>query len=204
MDSIYIAIMLYILAIVLALVDLYIPSAGMLLILSFVAAVSSVLFGFKSGTTQGMAMLTLVLASVPILAVVALRVWPNTPVGRRVVLGLPPGQPTTANDQQNALSQWIGHVLISEYPLMPSGQITIERRPYNALAEAGYIDAGQRIEVVAVRYRDLIVRVTDKPLTPARPRPPHELSKESAVEPTVNQSLLDVPAEQLGLDSIED
>lgn len=205
MAPIHVAIILYVLALVLALVDLYVPSAGMLLFLSLLAAVGSVLFGFQGGMTSGMTMLTLVLASVPIVAVVAIRIWPHTPVGRRIVLGLPRAQPTTANEQQNALSQWIGHVLVSEYPLMPSGQITIDYRPYNALAEAGYIEAGQRIEVVSVRHRDLIVRVSDRPLTPIPPRTGlNDSGKQPVNETATNQSLLDLPADELGLDTLDD
>lgn len=205
MDPIYIAIILYISAIVLALVDLYVPSAGTLLVLSFVAAVGSIMFAFRAGMTSGMTMLTLVFASVPILAVVAIRVWPHTPVGRRIVLGLPPEQPRSANEQQNELAQLIGHVVVSEYPLMPSGQITIDHRPYNALVEAGYIDSGQRVEVIAVRHRDLIVRVTDRPLTPIQPRERnYDIGKQPVMESAGHQNLLDVPADELGLDSLED
>ena len=204
MNPIYIAIILYISAIVLALVDLYVPSAGMLLLLSFVAAVGSVVFGFQSGTTPGMTMLTLVAASIPILGVVAIRIWPHTPVGRRIVLGLPPEQPKDFNEKQNTLAELIGYVVASEYPLMPSGQITIDHRSYNAFAEEGYIDAGWRVEVVGVRQRDLIVRVTDKPFTPIRPRDRiDDFGKQAATEFAHNQNLLDVPANELGLDSLE-
>lgn len=205
MDPIYIAIILYFSAIVLVFVDLYVPSAGTLLVLSLVAAVGSVLFGFRDGTTAGMTMLTLVAASIPILGLVAIRIWPHTPVGRRIVLSLPPDQPATALDEQNMLAELIGHVLVSEYPLMPGGQITINHRPYNALAEAGYIDAGQRIEVTAVRQRNLMVRVTDKPLTPIRPRDRiYAVGKGSVAESFSQQNLLDAPATELGLDSLDD
>lgn len=205
MDPIYIAIILYVSAIVMALVDLYIPSAGMLLLLSLVAAVGSVIFGFQRSTSSGMTMLTLVAATVPILGVIAIRIWPNTPIGRRIVLGLPPERPTTANKLHNALAELIGCVVVSEYPLMPSGQITIDHRPYNAFAEAGSIDAGQHVEVIAVRQRDLVVRVTDKPLSPIRPRDHiHDLGKQPITEFANNTNLLDVPADELGLDSLED
>ncbi len=205
MDPVYIAVMLYISAIVLALVDLYVPSAGTLLLLSLFAAIGSVVFGFQSGTTAGMTMLTLVAISIPVIALVAIRIWPHTPVGRRIVLRLPPEQPRMSNEKQNILAELVGSVVVSEYPLMPSGQITIDRRPYSAFAEAGYIDAGWRIEVVGVRQRDLIVRVTDKPLTPVRPQGRmDDFAKQSEKELASNTNLLDVPANELGLDSLDE
>jgi membrane-bound ClpP family serine protease len=204
-DPIYIAIILYISAIVLALVDLYVPSAGMLILLSLVAAVGSIVFGFRSGTTSGMTMLTLVAATIPILGLVAIRIWPHTPIGRRIVLGLPPEPPAEPNEKQSTLSELVGYVVVSEYPLMPGGQIAIDHRTYNAFAEAGYIDAGWRVEVVAVRNRELIVRLTDKPLTPVRPRARIDaLSKALPTESGNKPNLLDVPANELGLNSLDD
>jgi membrane-bound ClpP family serine protease len=204
-DSTVVAILLYLVALALALVDLYVPSAGMLILLSFVAAVGSVLFGFRGGTTAGMTMLTLVAGSIPVLAVVAIRIWPHTPVGRRIVLALPPEQPTALDAAQGDLSEFIGCVLVSEYPLMPGGRVTIARRPCNAIAEAGYIDAGQRVEVVAVRQRNLIVRITDKPLTPLRPREiTAGFTEQPVAEALKDQKLLEVPADELGLNSLED
>ena len=202
-NPIVVAILLYIAAVGLALIDTYVPSAGMLVLLSFVAAVGSVMFGFRSSTTAGMTMLTLVAASVPILAVIALRIWPHTPIGRRIVLGLPPEALQPVNLEQSSLNDLIGIVVDSEYPLMPGGQLTVFRKPYNAIAEAGYIDAGQRVEVIAVRQRNLIVRPTDRPLTPA----PSKLSSTQLIPGSQNlaaDQLLDVPADQLGLDSLED
>lgn len=205
MNPIYIAIVLYISAILLVLVDLYVPSAGTLLLLSLAAAIGSVVFGFKSGMTSGMTMLTLVAGSIPALGFAAIRIWPYTPVGRRIVLGLPQEPPTNGSEKQNTLAELIGAVVVSEYPLMPSGQITIDHRPYNALAEAGYIDAGWRVEVVGVRHRDLLVRATDKPLTPVRPRTAiDDRAKEQDPEFAHNPNLLDVPANELGLDSLEE
>lgn len=204
MNPIYIAIILYISAIVLAMVDLYVPSAGMLLLLSLVAAVGSVVFGFQSGTTSGMTMLTLVAATIPILGMVAIRIWPHTPIGRRIVLGLPPEAPTVSNDKQNTLNELVGYVVVSEYPLMPSGQISINHRAYNAFAEAGYIEAGWRVEVVGVRQRDLIVRVTDKPLTAIRPRERTDVARTESPKEFANPNLLDVPANELGLNSLDE
>ena len=204
MDPIYIAIILYISAIVLALVDLYVPSAGMLVVLSLVAAVGSIVFGFRSGTTGGMTMLTLVAATIPILGLVAIRIWPHTPIGRRIVLSLPPEPSVEPNVKQNVLNELIGYVVVSEYPLMPSGQLTIDHRPYNASAESGYIDAGCRVEVVAARQRELIVRATDKPLTPVRPRERVDEFGKQPHQELANSNLLDVPANELGLDSLDD
>ncbi len=203
-NPVFFAVILYILAIGLAVIDAYVPSAGMLVMLSFLAALGSVLFGFRAGTSTGMTMLTLVAASIPLLAILTLRIWPHTPVARRIVLP-PPSElrkPDAAG--QDELQHWIGCVVESEYPLMPTGQLTIGRKPFNAMAEAGYVEAGQRVEIVAVRQRNLIVRPTDKPLTPIA-KPDRFAKAAFHATPTApSQSLLDLPAEELGIESIEE
>jgi hypothetical protein len=121
------------------------------------------------------------------------------------VLRLPSDTPAELRDKQSALNELLGYVVVSEYPLMPSGQIIIEHRSYNAMAEAGYIDAGWRVEVVAVRQRDLIVRATNKPLTPTRPRSQADDSNAlPGAEFVSKPNLLDIPANELGLDSIDE
>ena len=63
MDPFYLALLLYLAALVLALVDLFVPSGGVLAILAVLSATACVLFGFRSGQIMGMSMLTLVVAS---------------------------------------------------------------------------------------------------------------------------------------------
>ncbi|MEZ6076434.1 MAG: hypothetical protein R3C56_12480 [Pirellulaceae bacterium] len=83
------ALLLYIAAIALAMVDLFVPSGGMLLVLATLAALAAVLFGFRSGNTVGMGMLTLVVATIPVFVFLAIKIWPHTPLGRRIILKLP-------------------------------------------------------------------------------------------------------------------
>lgn len=204
MDPISLAIILYLLAIGLAFLDVFVPSGGLLVVLAAAAAVGCILFGFRAGTTAGMVMLTLVAASIPALAALAIRIWPKTPIGKRIVLGLPKTSPEI-NKVTNPLQEFIGKVVVAEYPLMPAGQITIDHIHINAHTESGYIDAGEKVEVIGVRERNLIVRTTSKTLSPRSNRilgrATQALESEASVK---NDSLLDVPAEELGLNSLED
>lgn len=199
MDPFYIALLLYCAAIVLAFVDLFIPSGGMLLILAALAAFASVLFGFRSSTGLGTWMLILVLSSIPAFAFAAIKIWPHTPIGKRVILPPPSpnaAQPSQSNDERENL---VGTVVVAESPLMPTGQIRVRHRRFNAQAEDGIIEEGQTIEVIAIKERNLIVRLSSKSLTelpPAESIPAHE--------PKTPEDLLDLPANELGIDSLED
>ncbi len=56
MDPLYLALLLYIAALALATVDLFVPSGGMWVVLATLAALACVLFGFRSGNSIGMGM----------------------------------------------------------------------------------------------------------------------------------------------------
>lgn len=203
MDAFYLALLLYFAAVVLAFVDLFIPSGGLLVALAVVAAFASVLFGFRSSTTMGMGMLTLVVASVPAFAFAAIKIWPRTPLGRRIILGLPVAKTQETGSEPDPLNALVGQVMIAEYALMPTGQIRVGHRRLNAVVESGgIVEAGERIKVVAIRENNLVVRATSEPLTASvKPAPDGAAPNPASAEP---QSLLDRPAQELGLDSLDD
>ena len=207
MDPFYLALILYVLAVVLAVVDLFVPSGGMLILMAVLAATGSVLFGFRSGTTLGMTMLTLVVASVPVFALVAIKIWPLTPIGRRIILGLPKPRDKEQANPPDLLQSAIGSVFLAEHALLPTGHLRIGHRRFNAVAESGIVEAGERVKVVAVRERNLIVRVTDEPLSVTinlSPNPTVKADASASDEQKSNQNLLELSAEELGLDSIDE
>lgn len=215
MDPLFLALLLYLAAVVLAVVDVFVPSGGMLVVLSLLAALAAVLFGFRSSHLAGMAMLTLVIASVPLFVFVAIKVWPHTPLGRRIILKPPAAEPVDATPEDNLHQELIGHVLLAEAAFLPSGQLRVGYRRLNALAESGYIEAGTHVRVLAVRERNLIVRATDDPLTDltallGRPAARQGSRPDGQGDAAVlendgagGRSLLDRPAEEFGLDSLE-
>lgn len=198
MDPLVIAILCILLAGALAVVDLLVPSGGILAVLSLLAAVVSVYFGFRSGYTSGMVVLTVILVAIPVFLAVALRIWPHTPIGRRLILKAPEAHEVAVDPTLVQLQELVGQVGVTQNSLMPCGMVRIQRRNYNAMCDCGIIEAGQNVEVISVQQRNLVVAPTT--LSPARslgqPMPDREPS-------VAKESLLDRPAEELGLDSLE-
>lgn len=203
MEPFYVAILLYFAAVLLAGIDLFVPSGGMLLILGAVAAIGCVLFAFQSGQTMGMAMLTIVVATIPVFVAVAIRIWPRTPIGRRIILGLPDQHPRGEQEVSNeSTNEMIGLVLEAESPIMPAGQFRYLDRFYSVAAETGFIEVGKRFEIVGFKNRNFIARETQLPLS----------SKDGVVSSPSNsaradlpvEDLLEIPADQLGLDALDE
>ncbi len=209
MDPLYLALLLYCVAAVLAMVDLFVPSGGMLLLIAAATALAAILFAFRSSQTMGMAMITLVAASVPTFAFLAIKIWPHTPIGKRVILNLPESSESSVPSFFELHQEFIGSVVVCDSPLLPAGQIRVGGRAYNAVAESGVIETGQVVEVVDIKERNLVVRVTDK--EPDQQGASSASSSATEAEgPTADNArtpaagnLLDRPANELGLDSLD-
>lgn len=197
MEPIHLVFLLYLAAIALAVLDIFLPSGGALIFFSLVAAVGSVYYGFQIGFTAGLLVLAADLATVPLLLWGAIKIWPHTPMGKRVLL-----QPTTysSDDQRQLLQNFVGHVVAVRWPIAPTGQIQIGHQRYNVISSDGqFIDSGHRVKILRVQERLLVVTPTDQPLT----EPRLENSSKSR-EFSDQQDLLDLPADQIGLSGIDD
>ena len=200
MDPLLIAILCFLLAAGLAAADLLLPSGGGLALASLLSAIVSIFFAFRSGPTAGAMMLILILVAVPVFMVAALRLWPHTPIGRMIILRTPAEREASASAiiVDDPLLELVGQTGITQNSLLPTGHVRIDHHNYNALCDCGVIEAGQVVEVVAVRQRNLVVVPTT---VPARSRVAHAALE--AKTPRLGESLLDRPPEDLGLDTLE-
>lgn len=197
MDPLIVALICFAAAVALAVADLFVPSGGVLVLASLLAAIASVFFAFRSSSMAGTAMLIAILLAVPIFIVVALRVWAHTPLGRRIILRPPEPMPAIQSPSLEPLLEMIGQVGVAQNSLMPSGYVRINHRNFNALCEGGIIEAGQNVQVISVRQQNLVVVPTTLPVQS------EPVDQRETRTPKLGESLLDQPAEDLGLDSLE-
>lgn len=154
------AMFLIILALAVFVIEIFVPSGGLLGILSFLLLMSGVVFLFMHDTTVGMVGLMLSLVLVPVAIVVALKIFPQTPIGRLMTL----------NESQKAGSivldpvrdkdpgSLVGAEGVCESELRPVGNCRINGHRLECLAEEGFLPAGTPIRVAAVRGIEIRVR----------------------------------------------
>ncbi|MFN5661070.1 MAG: hypothetical protein ACK48N_03145 [Planctomyces sp.] len=75
------------LAVLLLVIDVFVPSMGVLALTSFCVAVAAVVVLFNYSQTWGLIGATLVVIGGPIAFFFLLNIMPSTPIGRRLVLG---------------------------------------------------------------------------------------------------------------------
>lgn len=139
--------------------ELFIPSHGILGVLGVGLLIAGVVQtyrfgGERAGTVAGLSCL----AALPVFAMVAVKVWPKTWVGRRIA---PPNPVATQRDTSvpiEELSRFIGRTGTATSPLRPVGVCEFDGRRVSCIAELGMLDAGAVVEGVKIVGGQLAVQ----------------------------------------------
>jgi membrane-bound ClpP family serine protease len=188
------AILILLLGLALMVLEMFIPSAGLLALLSLTAFVTSVGMVFVyQGTTWGALYLTGLCLTLPFLAVALVRWWPRTPIGRRI-LNLPPpdvsgGSPLPA-DRDNRFAHLVGEHGLAKTKMLPSGAIVVAGRTDDAVSEGVPIEPGQPVRVIDVRGNRIVVRpASELPHAVSRPDAAPDQQLDAVVPDPFDESL---------------
>lgn len=156
-------IILLALGIVLGVLELFVPTGGLLALATATCLVGSIASFFAYSTVWGFAALALYTAGSPIALVLGLKLWTRTPIARSMVLGGVEadgeleGAPTrTPHDAPRADLQGAQGVAVT--PMRPVGFVRIGAERIEAVAEMGMIEAGDAVEVVEASAARVVVR----------------------------------------------
>ena len=192
MNPLYLSIILLVLGVFIVLLELFIPSAGLLSVLAALCFVGCVVAGFFSSMTAGLLMLLATLIAIPVLIVSMIKIWPKTPIGRRILIERAPSPEAVVPQWTPDIESLVGQVGIARTKMLPSGIIEVDGRKYDALSDGLPIDEDQPIKVIAIKNNHILVAPYDEETAS-----PGDL-------PAADSSLLDQPLEELGLDSLDE
>jgi membrane-bound ClpP family serine protease len=183
------ALLLLAFGLLLIVVELFVPSGGVLGFISFAAVVAAIVLAFRYSSYAGLGFLALAVLGTPALVAFGFQIWPRTPLGRRILLDVPRGEDVLPDqDFRKQLKELIGQVGKAKTLMLPGGPIEVAGRTYDAVSEGQPIQPETPVKVVDVRGTRIVVRPTsEKPTVARRPDDP------------LNQSI-----ESLGLDPFED
>lgn len=194
MDELTISLLLMLIGTILIVLELFIPSGGLLGLGAALTILAGVIVGFMGGFNQGLIILLCTSAAIPIVLYLAVRYWPHTPIGQSILNRRPNGDEEPQDQTTQKLQPMIGRRGVAKSQMLPSGLVVIEGQEYDAVSDGIAIEIGQAIEVVDVRIRRIIVR----PVDPSAERM-HSTSSQSSEE----QEILSQPIEDLGIDPLE-
>ncbi len=194
------AIGLLLLFFLLLLLELFIPSGGLLGVAAAAALIAAIVIGFLHSFTAGGMILISVAFLVPLVVSLGLRLWPRTPLGRRI-LNVDPDESLARRQDQDALrQQWIGKVGVARMDLLPNGVIDVAGLRLDAVSVGGVIDQGANVEIVNVVAGKFQVRRTERPPDPVTRE--DGLVAGSAADRSTDS--LEIPIETLGIEDLDE
>jgi membrane-bound serine protease (ClpP class) len=147
------------LAVVLGLLELFVPTGGVLAVATASCLVASIIAFFMHGMLWGFAALLAYSAGAPFAVVFGFKLWTRTPIARRMVLGSTDGdiegqEPVKAMPGPVA----VGTAGVALTPLRPIGFVRFGDLRLEAAAEMGMIDIGAAVTVVESTGDRVVVR----------------------------------------------
>jgi membrane-bound ClpP family serine protease len=148
---------------ILLITEAFIPSGGLIGILAIGCLLLSLYQAFTvpSAPNLGWKFVVAELVLIPIVMVVAIQLWPKTPLARRIFLPPPSLEDVETAHTRQRFDHLMGEFGRALTPLRPSGLVDFEGRRLNAMAEEGLIEAGSLVRAVRVQSGILIVRRAD-------------------------------------------
>lgn len=139
--------------------EVFIPSGGVIGLLALGMLGVGLWRAFAISTTTGLRFSLGLALVLPVTLVVAVQLWPKTPMARRIFLAPPDPEELRPAAEAVGLAHLLGQYGRALTPLRPSGAVDFEGRRLDALAEGGtMIPRGALVRAVQVRAGQVVVR----------------------------------------------
>ena len=187
--------------------EVFVPSGGVLSFLAVALIVAAVVVAFMDSFKFGTIMLTVVTICVPVFIWGAVQLWPHTPIGKLILTKRPedPNDVLPETEAYRGLTGLIGKRGRAISKMLPGGLVIIAGRKYDALSNGLAIEPDQVVQVIDVRTNRIIVRPSDGEID-YLDAPPGESDPNEAPQATAESAddVLSTPLESLGLDDLSD
>ena len=150
-------------ALLLVVVEVFVPSGGLIALVSASCAIAGVVCLFRVSTAWGVVGVATVMVLGPAAMLFALKVWPSTPIGRRLILGDRTDEEIAQEKlrelrERDTLKALVGAEGLALTDLRPVGTVQIGPTRYEALSEGKIVPAGTRVRVTAAQDNQIRVR----------------------------------------------
>ena len=135
--------------------EIFIPSGGILGLFAGFSIVAGVVIAFRDGPTTGTIALVCVALLVPVVISVMLKWWPHTAVGRMILI---PDVERLEGESQNLHAHLVGHHGVVRKQMMPNGQILVDGLAYDAVSQGMLIEEGTAVVVLTADGNRILVR----------------------------------------------
>lgn len=155
------AVFLYFACAVLIVVEVFVPSGGLISICSLACLVGGIVLFFQYSVTAGWIGIGIAAIMIPSVLVVAYRIFPKTRFGKSVTLTPPERRQGDAIPDTDKLKDLLGAEGVVLTPLRPVGMCDLSGQRVECVAESGYVDKGKKVKVINVESTQLTVRIIE-------------------------------------------
>jgi membrane-bound serine protease (ClpP class) len=149
-------------ALLLFIAEAFIPSGGLIGFLAIGLIAVSLFLAFTT-TPFGWFFLVATCILLPLTIILAVQLWPHTPIAKYLFLKPPGPDEIVPDDRVRGIDHLVGQFGRTLTPLRPTGLVEFEGRRMEAMSEEGMIAANTLVRVIEVRGTRLVVRVADVP-----------------------------------------
>lgn len=146
------AILLIAIGAVLVVAEVFLPSHGILGLGAAGCILGAILITSRQNAWAGLALLLAVVVATPFAWSAFVKIWPHTPVGKRVIL------PEIANEPPAALVR-VGQTGVTVSELRPMGTCDFDGVRLEAISEHGVVSPNTAVRVIALVNNRPTVRV---------------------------------------------
>jgi membrane-bound serine protease (ClpP class) len=148
-------------ALLLLMVEIFVPSMGVITFTSGVVAIVGIVLLFRVSAAWGITGLLTMMVLGPIVVMFGLQVLPHTTMGKKLLYGETGKAEVAVRDDPEgaeALARLIGAEGVVLVDLRPMGVIKVGDRKLDAVSEISFVRAGARVRVTAADGMTIRVR----------------------------------------------
>jgi membrane-bound ClpP family serine protease len=187
LDPVAWSILLMLIGCAVLVMEVFIPSGGILSIVSTAAFIGAITLAFQRGPVTGFIFVASTVIAVPLVLALAFKYWPKTPMGKAFIGELPTAAEVAPDDPRREL---LGRVGVARSKMLPSGAVEIDGQMIDAMSQGQAVDPGQYVVVIEVRANRVLVRPAKGDERPGR---------SVATDDPLSRSI-----EELGIESLDD
>ena len=156
------AVFLYLACAVLIVAEVFVPSGGLISVFALACLIGGILLFFNYSVLAGWIGVGIAAVMIPVVLVIAYRIFPKTRFGKSVTLNPPQREQGDAVPDTARLKELLGAVGVVLTPLRPVGMCDLSGHRVECVAESGYVDKGKTVKVIDVESTQLTVRIIDE------------------------------------------
>lgn len=193
MDSSIWAILLLVVGVAFLMAEVFIPSGGVISLISAVCLLSGVYHAWtawaKSGPIFFVAYLMVMLMMLPIGLAVAFYMWPHTKLGKQALLSGPtPDEIEAFGEIEREHAELVGRIGTTVSVLNPAGMVRIDGKRIVCQSDGSIIENGRTVKVVAARTNFVVVRAYTPSPEELAPTPPPPVTTAADAPPTADSA----------------